>query len=184
MPCEQRRLRHVQASIHIARCVHSFPWRPANTRGWSIPTNLCPLCLLRAQGRYALCGHEECGSSEMKPTTVQQLLAQEAYREHGPFLKGIRLKVTSVVVGTGSQPYQPVYDRGQRANEQEDCPALGVAAARILQAKAPPAPFAVAEGFLNLHPQRVQLHDALCRPVRVRQRSGDEPRVFVQLARA
>src|SRR2546427_11208144 len=72
----------------------------------------------------------------MKPTPVQHLLAQEVYREHGTFLNGIRLKVTGVVVGTGSQPYQPVYDRCQRANEQKDFPALGVAAARILQTKA------------------------------------------------
>jgi hypothetical protein len=120
----------------------------------------------------------------MKSATVKQLLAQEAYREHCPLLKGIRLKVTGAVAGTGSQPYQPVYYRGQRANEQENFPALGVAAARILQTKAPPASFAVAEGFLNLHPQRVQLHDTLCRPGPVRQRGGDEPGVFVQLARA
>jgi len=85
----------------------------------------------------------------MKPATVKQLLVQEAYREHGTFLKGIGLKVTEAVAGTGGQPDQPMDHRGQRANEQEDFPALGVAAARILQAKAPPAPFAVAEGFLN-----------------------------------
>src|SRR5438093_984182 len=120
----------------------------------------------------------------MKPAIVKQLLAQEAYREYSAFLQGIRLKVTGVVTGTGGQAYQPMYYRGQRANEQEDFPALGVAAACILQAQAPPLPFAVAEGFLNLHPQRVQLHDPLCCSVRVWQRSGNEPRVFVQLASA
>jgi len=40
---------------------------------------------------------------------VKHLLTQEAYREHSTFLKGIRLKVTGVVVSTGSQPDQPVY---------------------------------------------------------------------------
>ncbi len=95
-------------------------------------------------------GGEEFSASEMKPAIVKQLAAQEADREYCTVLKGIGLKVTGVVLGTGSQPYQPVDNRGQRAKEQENFPALGVAAARPLQAQAPPMPFAVAEGFLDV----------------------------------
>jgi hypothetical protein len=86
----------------------------------------------------------------MKPAIVKQLATQEAEREHCTFLQGIGLKVTGIVAGTGGQPYQPRSRRGQRANAQEDFPTLGIAAARRLQAQAPPLPFAVTEGFLDV----------------------------------
>jgi class 3 adenylate cyclase len=50
------------------------PWLAMGTivQGWALkyPHRLCP-CLLRAQGRYSLSGHEECSSSDMKPATVK-----------------------------------------------------------------------------------------------------------------
>jgi hypothetical protein len=120
----------------------------------------------------------------MKPVTLKHLLAQEADREHGPFLKGMGRKGRGVVASTGGQPDQPGDCRGQRANEHEDCPAPGVAAAPRLQAQAPPLPFAVTTCLLTLPPHRLQLQEARCGPGRVRQRRGEEPRIFVQLGRA